>query len=383
MRRRHLLGGGCAACALLATWRADASPSWAAPPRFERPAPASDEGGLWDSMDRQEVALRRSPFRIRDAALQNYLQDLACSLAGSHCPDLRVHPIRNPYFNASMAPNGMLQVWSGLLLRMENEAQLATVLAHELGHYMQRHALERLRDAKSRTAFTMFMGGFGIVGLLPQLAALAGAFAFSREQEIEADMIGLELMQRVGYDPREASKVWGNLMAELAVTPGSTPERSSPMFATHPPSEQRFAALVKLAADRSGALREAEYRARTQPLRFEWLDDEIHRGRPEESLALLDRMVAAEPGDAALLFFRGETRRLRAREGDPALALADLQAAAAAGGEPPETYRALGHLHSQRGEPEAAREAFERYLVLSPKAADAPLIRQQLQETRP
>lgn len=78
-------------------------------------------------MDREESRLRRSPFRLRDATLETYLSELACKLAGEHCPDMRVYPLRAPYFNASMAPNGMMQVWSGLLLRVENEAQLAAV----------------------------------------------------------------------------------------------------------------------------------------------------------------------------------------------------------------------------------------------------------------
>ena len=55
-----------------------------------------------------------------------------------------------------MAPNGMMQVWSGLL-RVDNEAQLASVVGHEIGHYLQRHTVERLRDAQSRSAFGMVL----------------------------------------------------------------------------------------------------------------------------------------------------------------------------------------------------------------------------------
>ena len=86
-----------------------------------------------------------------------------------------------------MAPNGMLQIWSGLLLRVENEAQLAAVLGHEIGHYLQRHTLDHLRDAKSRCAFATFMAAFGVVGLVGQMATLASAFTFTRDQEREAD----------------------------------------------------------------------------------------------------------------------------------------------------------------------------------------------------
>jgi predicted Zn-dependent protease len=334
-------------------------------------------------MDRQETSLRRSPFRIRDAALQSYLRELACSLAGDHCPDVRVYPVRNALFNANMAPNGMMQIYSGLLLRMENEAQLATIVAHELGHYMQRHSLAYLRDAKSRSAFALFMGAFGVVGLLPQLAALAGAFSFSREQESEADAVGLQLMEDAGYDPREAATVWSNLLAEVAATAGSDPQSSSPMFATHPPSSERFQTLRSLAGGRAGLLNEPEYQARLRPLRLEWLDDELRRARPAETLVLLERMLRNEPGNAVLLYFRAETRSRRADEGDAALAMADLQAAVAAGGEPAQTHRALAQLQLQQGQRAAARESFERYLTLSPDAADAPMVRRQIEEMQP
>ena len=132
MKRRRWLQWGCAQCACLAGVAA-AQGGWSPLARFERPDPAGEEGGLWALMDREEVRLRRSPLRLRDDALLAWLGETACRMAGAHCPDVRVYVMRTPYFNASMAPNGMMQVWSGLLLRMDNEAQMAAIVAHELG----------------------------------------------------------------------------------------------------------------------------------------------------------------------------------------------------------------------------------------------------------
>ena len=143
MRRRLWLRGACAHCAVLAGAVFAQQAEWSPPTRFVRPDLATDEGGLWAMMDREETRLRRSPFRMRDEALARYLQEVVCRLGGDHCPDMRVYAVRTPYFNASMAPNGMMQVWSGLLLRMDNEAQLAAVLGHEIGHFLQRHSVER------------------------------------------------------------------------------------------------------------------------------------------------------------------------------------------------------------------------------------------------
>ncbi|HVE54757.1 MAG TPA: M48 family metalloprotease, partial [Ramlibacter sp.] len=130
---RHCAGWGGLASG--AAW-AQGLPDVALPARFTRPALDTDEGGLWALMDREETRLRRSPLVVRDEALTKYLRDLVCSLGGEHCTDVRVHVVRTAQFNASMAPNGSMQVWSGLLLRVDNEAQLAAVLGHELGHYL-------------------------------------------------------------------------------------------------------------------------------------------------------------------------------------------------------------------------------------------------------
>ena len=114
-RRAFVFGCGC--CALSALAQMPATP-WSAPQRFARPLDDSDEGGLWGLMDREEAKLKRSAFLVRDPALNEYVSGIACRLAGDHCPDMRVYLVRTPVFNASMAPNGMMQVWSGLLLRL-------------------------------------------------------------------------------------------------------------------------------------------------------------------------------------------------------------------------------------------------------------------------
>jgi beta-barrel assembly-enhancing protease len=394
MKRRAMLGVGCAHCVAGlggAAWLSPAAlaqnaptVAWAAPARFTRPELATDEGGLWAIMDREETRLRRSPFLMRDAALRDYLQGIACKLGGEHCADIRVYPVRTPFFNASMAPNGMMQVWSGLLLRVDNEAQLAAVIGHEIGHYLQRHLVDRLRDAKSRSAFGTFLALFGAVGLVGQLAMLAGSFGFSRDQEREADTIGLTLMTQAGYDPREAAKVWDNLRAEMKAAPGGDPTKNSPMFATHPPSDERSATLARLAESATGGfLGESEYGTRLAGLQFDLLEDELKRGQYSETVVLLDRLVERTPKRAELLYIRGEARRLRAGEGDLDSALLDLARAAELGKEPAQTHRAMGYIHQRREQGPQARDAFTRYLERSPNAPDANLIRLYITEAKP
>ena len=136
---KHCVGIGALLPGLPALAQDNAAVSPVPAERFARPALETDEGGLWGMMDREETRLRRSPFVVRDAELNKYLQDLVCRLGGDHCPDIRVHVVRTPLFNATMAPNGMMQVWTGLLLRAENEAQLAAILGHEIGPVSYTH----------------------------------------------------------------------------------------------------------------------------------------------------------------------------------------------------------------------------------------------------
>jgi predicted Zn-dependent protease len=344
-RRAFLLG--CTACALPAA------------------AIADDEAGLWAYMDRTEEQLRRSPFLIRDEALNAYVREIACRLAGEHCPHVRVYILRKAQFNATMAPNGMLQVWSGLLLRMANEAQLAAILGHEIGHYVARHGVQRLREAKSRTAAGQtagvalaFLGVLGIaVNSVAQLALSAGGAAYSREHEREADRIGLELMERAGYAPAEAARVWSQLVME----------EDSTLFATHPSAAARAEALA-ISARPGGRVGTEDYQRMLAPHRPALLRDELLRGRYAETLALLERM----PQDGEVLFYKGEAYRLRG-ELDQALA-----AYRAAENPPAELHRSMGVVLRRMGEHGDAARAFTRYLELRPGAADAAMVRSYL-----
>lgn len=355
-----------------------ATPAWAG--RLQRPAADTDEGGLWAMMDREETRLRRSPQTLRDPRLQAYLQDMVCRLAGEHCPDIRVHVVRTPFFNASMAPNGMMQVWSGLLLRVDNEAQLAAVIGHELAHYLERHSLERLRDIKSRAALGQFIAMFGVAGVLGQVGLMAGAFSFSREHETRADVLGMRMLKRAGYRAQEAAQVWDNLLGELQIRGGKDVGQRSPMMATHPPVANRRDELLMLAGDDSGVTHPEALAQVLAPFRLDWIHDEIRRNQHDESLVLFGRMVQSRPSDAQAWYARGEIYRLRGQDKDAELALQDLQQALQAPQPPPVVHRALGLLHQQQGRKPQALAAFQHYLELAPQAPDSALVRSYLSE---
>lgn len=388
--RRGFLRSACRHCTGLAALAAlpalaqDLATGAPLPPRFVRPAADTDEGGLWGLMDREETRLRRSPLTIRDEKLQAYLRGLVVRLAPSHSPDIRVHAVRMPMFNAMMAPNGMMLVWSGLLLRSDNEAQLAAVMGHELGHYLERHSVEQLRAARDRALVGQVVGMVGGLGsTLGQIGLLASAFAFSREHESRADRLGVRMMQQAGYDGREAANVWDNLLAEMKVTGGEKAGTRGEMFETHPTTAGRRDELLQLAGGRGGETGEDQLRQAIAPLRLGWIQDEVKRGQYEESLVLFDRMLGRRQDDAEVLYGRGEVYRLRDDAGDSARAVTDLQRATTVPGAPSEAWRSLGLAHRQRGEPAPARQAFEQYLALAPNAPDAGMVRSYVAQDKP
>lgn len=384
--RRHFVGG-CSACAALVTLAGCATdgvkPLPAAP--GYRPTADTDEGGLWQTMDKAEAEAKRSRFLVRDPDLNAYVSDIACRLAGDHCADMRVYIMRFPQLNATMAPNGMMAVWSGLLLRAHNEAQLAAVLGHEIGHYVNRHTIQNWRNARNTADFAAFLSiglagaGVGIVGVMVQYAALASIFAYGRDQEREADDFGFDLLARTGYSPIEASKFWEQVIAEAAAS--ERPRERDPFFATHPADEERAATLRSKASalNVAGNAFEDRYRTRLKKFRTTLFEDELRLRQYGQSLKLFEMLGRDGRPDAELVYFTGEVYRQRNAEGDAAKAREHYERALAMADVPPEAYRGLGLVHMRTGDQVRADEAFRTYLKLKPDADDRAIIRSYVQ----
>lgn len=381
MHRRSFLAvcGCCSAlaltgCTTTGTGEGNTAPGY-------RPSAATDEGGLWQVMDRTESDVKRSRALVRDEAVNTYLRDIVCRMTADHCADIRVYIVRTPVFNASMAPNGMMQVYSGLLLRTRNEAQLAAVLGHEIGHYLRKHSLQKWRDARAKADFGAFLSlglalaGIPAVGSLTQMALLASIFSYSRDQEREADDIGIQLMAKAGYAPGEAARVWEQLVAEKKAM-AEEAERNI-FFASHPEPEERQAILKAKATGlaQPGQTDGAEpYRRNLRGLRRTLFEDELRMRQFPRTLVLLDQLCSDIPPDADIMHFYGEVHRLRAENGDLGRARGWYERSVATPDAPPEAWRGLGLVLRQQGERGPSAEAFQRYLSLAPRATDRDLI---------
>lgn len=339
------------------------------------------ERGLWMQMDDAERELKRSPLVIRDPELNAYVRSVLCRTVGAgKCAQVRLYLVRTPDFNATMAPNGVMQVWSGLLLRTQNESQLAAVLGHEYTHYENRHSLKLFREIKSKSASAAWLAFTGI-GLIASFGLLADMFKFSREMEREADMGGLALMAKAGYDTREASKVWQQLREEMDATAAnrqtkSKKDKSGGMFASHPPTAERVAYLASAAAEQpgdpagSGAASYAAAMAKDWPA---FVDDQIKNNDFGSAEYLITSMAKAGWSDR-LLYARGELYRRRAGDGDLDKAAGYFSEAIGAGGTLPELWRGRGLALLKLGKIEDGKADLSEYLKRAPGASDKAMI---------
>ena len=353
------------------------------------PAADSVEGGLWMVMERAEAQLRTSGKVIPDPELQRYVQDLTCELAGEYCGQIRTYVVRQPGFNASMAPNGFMTVWSGLLLRCENEDQLVTVLGHEIAHYVRRHSVQRWETARdSLTAATVFgvmTAGVGVpVGGLAQLGVIGHIQAYSRDHEREADRLGFEFMAKHGYDPQAAAQVWSNLIAEREA---AEEDRPDPFFASHPPSEERMEslremanALAEVTVPSDAESRDLRFRAAMIPHLEAWLEDEVDLGRYAQTQVLLDRLKEREHSQGLVWYYQGEVLRRNPDSEDRSEAVAAYRQAVEHADAPVAVHRSLGILLSKEGDVAGARAAFATYLQAAPDAEDREIVQYYLSE---
>ncbi|MBP5981159.1 MAG: M48 family metallopeptidase [Halomonas sp.] len=188
-----------------------------------------------------------------DAAVNSLVQCVAQRVVASaevSYPDLdfpeawEVVVFEEPSPNAFALPGGRIGVHSGLLTVAETPAQLAAVIGHEVSHVLADHGNERLTQQLGIKAVLMLVGlmGEGDMGhqqLLQALgigAQLGISLPFSRTHEEEADLMGLAIMARAGFDPQQSVVLWRNMAAAGS---GQPPE----FLSTHPAHASRIKAL--------------------------------------------------------------------------------------------------------------------------------------------
>ena len=366
--------------------------------QFERPAYAGayepagvDERGLWMQFDEGERSFRDSPLIVRDEELTKYIKGVLCKTVGEdRCDATRIYIVQNKDFNASMAPNGLMLVHTGLLARVNSEAELATVLGHEFAHFELRHGLTGFKDRRAGTDIMAWLSlsgaALGQNTAAVQTSMIFGFYNFDRDQERQADRLSADYIRASSY-PLRASIVWRRLTEENDAlreerklrkikrhNPGPTD--------THPTNLQRFAYFSELEAqpgalegdDGSEAYRAAT--ARVLPTLFDSLVKSNEFGGVDY---VIQSRAQALGWDGLLLHARGELYRLRGNPRDLVTARQFYEQAIATGSAPAEAWRGAGLTAMRGGDNAAGRAALQEYLVRLPQAADAAAMKMLLE----
>ena len=401
LTRRSMLAGGGAAVAGLATGIAQARilPRDMVPLVGPGHRPVDkDEQGMWQQMERVEAEIADSNLLIKDAGLNAYLRDLIGKVGGPATKDMRIYLARIPEFNAMMFPTGFAVVFSGLLLRMRNEAQLAGVIAHESAHFLRRHQIRQWRDMRKKTDLlaigTMLAGmAGGAAGVyvgdyarLAQLGAILSVLRYSRTLEAEADAMSVKLLADAGYSPNAMSQTWQQLIGELDASAAyrrKHRDRGYSLFSTHPAPEARMADLRVSASEVTVPGRTYDdYRTRylqaIGSIRPTMIDDQVKLNDPGASQYIVETL-AQDGWNGLLRYAEAEIWRLRNRAGDDARAAAGYAVSVLYPDAPPDAWRWHGIMLQKAGNRVEAKAAYQRYLTIAPNAPDAPFIRQQLQ----
>jgi predicted Zn-dependent protease len=355
-----------------------------------------DEIGLWQEMDRVEEEISGSNLLVQDPKLTAYLKDIIGTVGGPAAKDFRIYLARIPDFNAMMFPTGFAVVFSGLLLRMRNEAQLAGVIAHESGHFLRRHQIRSWRDMKRKTdIFSIAAMAAGVGGAaggvylgdyvqLAQLGTILSLFQYSREMEAEADALGARLIADTGYPPVEMANIWQQLIGEedASARYRRKHRRKGSLFDTHPSPDARMADLRADVAEvtvpgRTYDNKRERYLSMIGPIRPMLLDDQVKLNDPGASQYLIETL-AQDGWNGLLRFYEGEVWRLRNRHGDDVRAAQGYAAAVAYPDAPADAWRWHGISLMKAGRQAEAKAAFARYLTMRPDAPDAAWVRQMV-----
>jgi predicted Zn-dependent protease len=351
-----------------------------------------DERMLWQKAEQEQRVLEENGLIYPDQELEDYLNQVAGKLRPQSAPQnpvIRVKVIKNPYLDAFAYPNGMIYIHTGLLARMDNEDQLAAVLAHELIHCTQRHALRAFRKYRDQPALltavqNTMLKARGLQDMARYLGIggpMAGISGYVRELEAEADRLGLELMTAAGYNPKEALYLFDHMIAEIEQEKLEEPL----FFASHPTVRQRVDDLQKLTdpvyLNKGPAIKNRKnYFAKLGQLFLDNARLDIRLGRFQAARQGIEKFLQIKPDESRAFFLLGEIYRQQGQAIDTRMALKNYNRAITLDPSYAAPHKAIGLIHYKKGHLALAKKYFESCLQLSPNAPDKAYIQKYLKQ---
>lgn len=357
----------------------------AADEQFPRDPGKQDIQALMEAVRADEKRLEQSDALYNDPKLEAYVNQVAMRLVAT-VPEkdggFRVKVIKDLHLNAFTYPDGFCYVNTGILARLENEAQLAALLAHEIGHYVNHHALNgirRLQHQPDPAARDLADKDTASSALSAESAECTWS-GYRHEAEIEADREGLKLMMRAGYNPYEALRLFGHLAEEMAREKYHEPL----FFGTHPKLQTRIEKCSEFLAsiDPTRGFRlngENRFGFILRDVILDNISLDIQAGRFAQARHASERFLATYSDDARVYYLLGEICRQQGRDGDEFnqtesfyKRAIDLDAGY------PEPHRALGLMYYKAGQYQEAQPYLEASVFLAPNAQENTYIRNYL-----
>ena len=349
-----------------------------------------DERALRERAGEYDTALGEAGYFVEDEELHAYLVEVTdrvrTAMGLPVGAEVEIRVVRSPFLNASALSNGTIHLHTGILARLENEAQLATLLGHELAHYSRRHSVSEARTRARSEAQANTLGTISLLLALtgnPVALALAGVgvaagpvletqlTGYSRDLEREADIVGFEAMVGAGYAPAQSVRFFELLLAEEETNPVID---DAYYYSDHPAMQERIESyrreLARLENAAAGDVRATEYATAIREILVLNAGFDLNAGRNRSARLALDRHLESGDGshESWLLLARWhetrndeENRRAAADAYRNATELDDASAAA---------WRGLGLAERTLGNPASAAEALARAIELDPEASD-------------
>ena len=307
-----------------------------------------------------------------DADLDRYLQGVIDKLFPDQVGQLQIHTFKSSPFNAFAMPNGQLYIHTGTLLRLRNEAELASVLGHEGAHYTGDHIYRAISSAKVSMPLLTVLGAAIGIPALGQLAGVSSIMGMSRDHEREADNVGFDRMVKAGYDASAGAETFRRLLRELEALKIKQPM----FFASHPGVSERIANFKAMASRHGpgGELFADQYLVITSAARVAALDGILRESNGKLLVHLLEREKLIDTLPPYCRYHLAEGYRLRNDKGDADKALAAYRETLVASPEYAPTYAALGKRLMNDGDKAGALPLLRKYLELEPESVEKGFI---------
>ncbi len=392
---RFAVWGVCVAAVLSVDTAAQFGIPDAAKKAQNRPKFSDEDEGRMAQANAQEFEAKNKMWP--DPLLETYLGGVMQKVVAVSEPrpfPYRLRVVADPSLNAFTFGGGLVYMHAGLVARLENEAQLVMVLSHEVAHVTERHVtkgIERSFNIQLATEIGMTAGS--ATGIVPGSPLVGKAYEYSmgaainghgRNQERDADRIGIDSMVKAGYDPREAPITFELLLLEY----GDAGRIKNFFYGSHPSNQERFKTLTDLAKNKYGknlasaklAVNSEEFKRATRRVVIAVGINDYEDKRFNAAKAMFEKAVRAYQDDARPHYYLGKIALETSADMDKAIA--HLEAAIAADATYALPHRELGLAYYRKGDRVKAVAGLEKYLALDPKAADADQIRATIAEIK-